>query len=171
MGDNIPNSRRKRVENSCDCCHRRKVRCDVNAHGPPCTNCRLDSRQCIMRVPLKRYDRSCLTQWKLGLHVTQLPIRHESVTLIGDIRVGGEKVKSNARKPWSLHWERVSEYWRHVQATSLRAVQKTIAQQRYQSRREQLRCPRSQNAVSLDHTSNGTSRLNHRVLLLVRSPN
>jgi hypothetical protein len=54
MGDDVPAGRRKRVENSCECCHRRKVRCDVNAHGPPCTNCKLDTRQCVLRVPLKR---------------------------------------------------------------------------------------------------------------------
>jgi hypothetical protein len=61
MGDDLPNTRRKRAENSsCECCHRRKVRCDVNSNGPPCTNCHLDGRQCVLRVPLKRYEYPCL---------------------------------------------------------------------------------------------------------------
>ncbi|KAK0387795.1 hypothetical protein NLU13_4040 [Sarocladium strictum] len=43
---------------SCQSCHRRKVRCDVDTYGSPCTNCRLDGRQCEKRVPLKRGRKS-----------------------------------------------------------------------------------------------------------------
>ncbi|VUC26258.1 unnamed protein product [Clonostachys rosea] len=38
----------------CESCHQRKVRCDVDFFGDPCTNCRLDSRSCKIRAQLKR---------------------------------------------------------------------------------------------------------------------
>lgn len=50
--------RRQKTSNSCEYCHRRKVRCDVNTFGSPCTNCRLDSRQCEKRALLKRGRKS-----------------------------------------------------------------------------------------------------------------
>lgn len=37
---------RKRAPKACVKCRRRKVRCDVTRTGNPCTNCRLDSKQC-----------------------------------------------------------------------------------------------------------------------------
>ncbi|KAH7361727.1 fungal-specific transcription factor domain-containing protein [Plectosphaerella cucumerina] len=37
---------RKRAPKACIMCRRRKVRCDVTRTGNPCTNCRLDSKQC-----------------------------------------------------------------------------------------------------------------------------
>lgn len=47
--------RRKQIHSSCESCHRRKVRCDVNSRGAPCTNCHLDEQRCVLRLPLKRY--------------------------------------------------------------------------------------------------------------------
>lgn len=39
----------RRATFACARCHRRKVRCNVAASGPPCTNCRLDGHDCAVR--------------------------------------------------------------------------------------------------------------------------
>lgn len=43
---------KKRAGRACALCRSRKVRCDVVRNGPPCTNCHLDSLECI--VPRSR---------------------------------------------------------------------------------------------------------------------
>ncbi|KIW39127.1 hypothetical protein, variant [Exophiala oligosperma] len=45
---------------SCESCHNRKVRCDVDSSGIPCNNCHLDARRCVIREPLKRGRKSRL---------------------------------------------------------------------------------------------------------------
>ncbi|OBT49844.1 hypothetical protein VE04_09646, partial [Pseudogymnoascus sp. 24MN13] len=39
---------KRRASNACQYCRARKVRCNVVAHGAPCTNCRLDELPCIV---------------------------------------------------------------------------------------------------------------------------
>jgi hypothetical protein len=63
MHDDLPAAhanpvRRPKTSSSCGYCYRRKVRCDINIFGSPCTSCRLDSRQCEKRAPLKRGRKS-----------------------------------------------------------------------------------------------------------------
>ncbi|OAL46306.1 hypothetical protein IQ07DRAFT_146497 [Pyrenochaeta sp. DS3sAY3a] len=62
----------QRTSQSCEHCHRRKVRCDLNSSGASCTNCRLDGRQCERRVPLKRGRKSFLNRAPRQ-NVVQLP--------------------------------------------------------------------------------------------------
>jgi hypothetical protein len=40
---------RKRAPKACLACRARKVRCDVVVHGAPCTNCRLDGDECVVK--------------------------------------------------------------------------------------------------------------------------
>ncbi|CAH0035255.1 unnamed protein product [Clonostachys rhizophaga] len=48
--------RRPRASKACLECRRRKVRCDVLAHGSPCSNCALDEEMCIIAARAsKRY--------------------------------------------------------------------------------------------------------------------
>lgn len=48
--------RRPRASKACLECRRRKVRCDVLAHGSPCSNCALDDETCIIAARAsKRY--------------------------------------------------------------------------------------------------------------------
>jgi hypothetical protein len=47
-----PKPHRIRASKACQYCRSRKVRCDWNADGNPCTNCRLDNRDCVT-VPRK----------------------------------------------------------------------------------------------------------------------
>ncbi|KAJ5781020.1 hypothetical protein N7457_006180 [Penicillium paradoxum] len=39
--------RPKRAKWACQACHKRKVRCDVVNYDTPCTNCRLDIKECV----------------------------------------------------------------------------------------------------------------------------
>src|SRR6266536_1050588 len=48
-----PTLHRPRACKACQYCRSRKVRCDWAATGDPCTNCRLDSRECTT-VPRKQ---------------------------------------------------------------------------------------------------------------------
>ncbi|KAF3344660.1 hypothetical protein VdG2_06846 [Verticillium dahliae VDG2] len=41
-------SHRRRSVKACLCCRQRKVRCNVSLLGPPCTNCHLDEKPCIV---------------------------------------------------------------------------------------------------------------------------
>ncbi|KAG7119861.1 Cutinase transcription factor 1 beta like protein [Verticillium longisporum] len=41
-------SYRRRSVKACLCCRQRKVRCNVSLLGPPCTNCHLDEKPCIV---------------------------------------------------------------------------------------------------------------------------
>ncbi|CRK20361.1 hypothetical protein BN1708_012826 [Verticillium longisporum] len=41
-------SYRRRSVKACLCCRHRKVRCNVSLLGPPCTNCHLDEKPCIV---------------------------------------------------------------------------------------------------------------------------
>lgn len=45
--------RKKRASRACLRCRSRKVRCDVAQHGAPCTNCRLDSQNCLLSQRLR----------------------------------------------------------------------------------------------------------------------
>lgn len=40
---------KRRSSRACLSCRSRKVRCDVVNCGPPCTNCRLDDVECVLR--------------------------------------------------------------------------------------------------------------------------
>lgn len=40
---------KRRSPRACVSCHRRKVRCDVANGGVPCTNCRLDDVDCVLK--------------------------------------------------------------------------------------------------------------------------
>jgi len=40
---------KRRAAKACLSCRHRKVRCDVVTDGPPCTNCRLDGVNCIIK--------------------------------------------------------------------------------------------------------------------------
>ncbi|KAB8212734.1 hypothetical protein BDV33DRAFT_186257 [Aspergillus novoparasiticus] len=41
-------SRKRRAARACLACRKRKIRCDVARSGMPCTNCRLDSVECVV---------------------------------------------------------------------------------------------------------------------------
>ncbi|KAH8651842.1 fungal-specific transcription factor domain-containing protein [Tricladium varicosporioides] len=47
---------KKRSSRACTTCRQRKVRCNIVAHGAPCSNCRHDEIECIL--PLSRRQRS-----------------------------------------------------------------------------------------------------------------
>jgi hypothetical protein len=47
-------ARNRRSLQACVSCHDRKVRCDYSVSGAPCTNCRLDYRECVVRARGKR---------------------------------------------------------------------------------------------------------------------
>ncbi|KAG9234538.1 fungal-specific transcription factor domain-containing protein [Amylocarpus encephaloides] len=47
---------KKRSSRACTTCRNRKVRCNIVAHGAPCSNCRHDEIECIL--PLSRRQRS-----------------------------------------------------------------------------------------------------------------
>lgn len=58
---------KKRAPRACISCRDRKVRCDVHSGGVPCTNCRLDDVDCILKAsnrgkhnPARRQARSRL---------------------------------------------------------------------------------------------------------------
>jgi hypothetical protein len=46
---------KKRSSRACTTCRQRKVRCNIIAHGAPCSNCRHDEIDCIL--PLSRRQR------------------------------------------------------------------------------------------------------------------
>lgn len=55
---------KKRAGRACTLCRSRKVRCDVVRNGPPCTNCHLDSLDCI--IPRSKRHRYALeAKWTL----------------------------------------------------------------------------------------------------------
>lgn len=43
----------KRASKACAWCHARKVRCDATTLGRPCTRCRQDDRNCVMRKKIQ----------------------------------------------------------------------------------------------------------------------
>ncbi|TVY13909.1 Cutinase transcription factor 1 beta, partial [Lachnellula arida] len=47
--------KRKRSSRACASCRSRKVRCNLETHGSPCSNCRLDNVECV--VPQSRRQR------------------------------------------------------------------------------------------------------------------
>lgn len=55
----------KRASTACTWCHEKKVRCDANKLGQPCTRCRQDSRECVMRPKMR--SRWAYTSTLLGL--------------------------------------------------------------------------------------------------------
>lgn len=46
---------KKRSSRACTTCRARKVRCNIVAHGAPCSNCRHDEIDCVL--PLSRRQR------------------------------------------------------------------------------------------------------------------
>jgi len=46
---------RKRAKRACVRCRTRKVRCDVVLAGTPCTNCKLDGEECVIRPSTHRW--------------------------------------------------------------------------------------------------------------------
>ncbi|KAK9777151.1 putative Zn2Cys6 transcriptional regulator [Seiridium cardinale] len=53
---------RKRARRACAGCRRRKVRCDVLKHGPPCMNCGLDGVECVILPRARKWqdaDKEC----------------------------------------------------------------------------------------------------------------
>ncbi|PKY06946.1 hypothetical protein P168DRAFT_278962 [Aspergillus campestris IBT 28561] len=48
---------KRRAPVACRACHKRKVRCNVAADGPPCSNCARDGTECVLHVPEKRRPR------------------------------------------------------------------------------------------------------------------
>jgi hypothetical protein len=59
---------KRRAGRACALCRSRKVRCDVVRSGPPCTNCQLDSLECI--VPRSKRHKYVLNGVKLDLERT-----------------------------------------------------------------------------------------------------
>ena len=53
---------KKRSSRACSSCRTRKVRCNIVAHGAPCSNCRHDEIDCVL--PLSRRQRYGLNQRK-----------------------------------------------------------------------------------------------------------
>src|SRR5437016_8547349 len=53
---------KKRSSRACSSCRTRKVRCNIVAHGAPCSNCRQDEIDCVL--PLSRRQRCDLNQRK-----------------------------------------------------------------------------------------------------------
>lgn len=49
--------RKRRASKACSSCHCRKIRCDVLKNGVPCTKCRDDGFQCIIRTRKRRVTR------------------------------------------------------------------------------------------------------------------
>ncbi|KAJ5124785.1 uncharacterized protein N7515_008610 [Penicillium bovifimosum] len=51
------NPRSKRAKWACHACHKRKVRCDALTlnHGTPCTNCKLDMKECVAPLARQRH--------------------------------------------------------------------------------------------------------------------
>ena len=47
--------RSKRAPRACESCRVRKVRCDVIRTKPPCTNCRLDGKECVLPASKRRH--------------------------------------------------------------------------------------------------------------------
>ncbi|KIW64803.1 hypothetical protein PV04_09712 [Phialophora macrospora] len=45
----------KRAPRACESCRARKVRCDVTRTKAPCTNCRLDSKACVLPASRRRH--------------------------------------------------------------------------------------------------------------------
>ena len=45
----------KRAPRACESCRSRKVRCDVTRTRAPCTNCRLDSKTCVLPASRRRH--------------------------------------------------------------------------------------------------------------------
>ncbi|EXJ56188.1 hypothetical protein A1O7_09119 [Cladophialophora yegresii CBS 114405] len=45
----------KRAPRACESCRARKVRCDVTRTKAPCTNCRLDSKTCVLPASRRRH--------------------------------------------------------------------------------------------------------------------
>lgn len=55
----IQSARRRRAAIACTQCHTRKVRCNVDATGPPCAHCLIDEVPCILHTSSRgKYDRS-----------------------------------------------------------------------------------------------------------------
>ncbi|KAJ5463455.1 hypothetical protein N7475_008399 [Penicillium sp. IBT 31633x] len=52
--------RPRRAKWACHACHKRKVRCDALNHGTPCTNCKLDMKECVA-TPRKRQNTTVQT--------------------------------------------------------------------------------------------------------------
>jgi hypothetical protein len=56
---------KKRSSRACTTCRTRKVRCNIVAHGAPCSNCRHDEVDCVL--PLSRRQRSVLFPFRIPL--------------------------------------------------------------------------------------------------------
>lgn len=52
---------KKRSSRACTTCRARKVRCNIVAHGAPCSNCRHDEIDCVL--PLSRRQRLVYSPW------------------------------------------------------------------------------------------------------------
>jgi hypothetical protein len=50
-------ARRQRAKKACVHCRARKVRCDINVHGWPCTVCRQDDSECTIVARKKIVNR------------------------------------------------------------------------------------------------------------------
>ncbi|KLP10410.1 cutinase transcription factor 1 beta [Fusarium fujikuroi] len=59
---------RRRATKACLGCRERKVRCDVVICGPPCTNCYLDGKSCIItqRMNKRRRPQSPDVLWDVS---------------------------------------------------------------------------------------------------------
>lgn len=50
----VSNEKKRRASKACSCCRARKIRCDVLERGLPCTKCRVDGFECLVRERKKR---------------------------------------------------------------------------------------------------------------------
>ena len=61
---------KKRSSKACATCRVRKVRCNIVAHGAPCSNCRYDGIECIL--PLSRKQRLVVLLPDLGILLSDM---------------------------------------------------------------------------------------------------
>ncbi|EPE24256.1 Zn2/Cys6 DNA-binding protein [Glarea lozoyensis ATCC 20868] len=76
---------KKRSSRACTTCRQRKVRCNIIAHGAPCSNCRHDEIDCIL--PLSRRQRSAKERAEKSLRESQ------NGSEAGDRCHGGEELE------------------------------------------------------------------------------
>ncbi|KAL4861568.1 hypothetical protein BDV12DRAFT_64317 [Aspergillus spectabilis] len=68
----------RRSPEACVGCHDRKVRCDYFVSGAPCTNCRLDYRECVGRAKRKRRSSQPEASNRISIARAVAPVRSDT---------------------------------------------------------------------------------------------